>query len=466
MKKIIAIGLAAAMVLSCAPVYAEGTTEADKEYTNNVNDPDYEWPDYSGETLRIMWWGSDTRHQITQQVLDLYTEKTGLEFEPEYMDGGSYFTSFTAKMAANDLPDVFQMGNNWLTYYDTIQPLNEYIESGVIDTADIPETLLNVTKNFANGDITGISNGTNTRCFAYNPAIFDEVGLEYPDYYWTWEEFAADARAITEYTGNPAITTLEYNNLVFSVVTQWKEGYNFFNMDGTGFAFNGDTEPIAYILDLLNTLQQEGVIADFGIQNEIGSNVEADWIASGDAAMMMIASNQFLALSNVAAENGITLNLTTIPRVSADGQSGMSIRSSQELCISATSEKKDIAANFLNFWVNSIEANEILNCERGVSINTAVLADLQANSELTDETTSKVYQLIADVSAMPDIANTSMAEPAATEEITDVLKKTYIQGLANGEFASAQECADAFWAEVQEIWAKFEAESETEAETE
>lgn len=466
MKKIVAMGLAAAMVLSCVPAYAaeETTTEGTGEYTNNVNDPNYEWPDYSGQTLRIMWWGSDTRHQITQQVLDLYTEKTGLQFEAEYMDGGSYWTSFQAKMAANDLPDVFQMGNNWATYYDTIQPLNEYIDTGVIDTTDIPDTLLQVTENFANGDITGISNGTNARCFAYNPAIFDEVGLDYPTENWTWDDFAADARAITKATGNPAITTLEYNSIVYSVVTQWKEGYNFYTMDGSDFGFNGDTEPIAYILDLLNTLQQEGVIADFGIQNEIGTNVEADWIASGDAAMMMLSSNQFQALSNVAAEKGITLNLTTLPRVKADGPSGMCVRSSQEMCISANSDKKDIAANFLNFWVNSIEANEILNCERGVSINTKVLDDLKANTDLTNDETSKVYQLIADISAMPDAANTSPAEPAANEEISDVLKKTYIQGLADGKYASAQECADAFWAEAQEIWAKFQTEAETQAE--
>lgn len=35
----------------------------------------------------------------------------------------------------------------------------------------------------------------------------------------------------------------------------------------------------------------------------------------------MLSSNQFQALSNAAAENGIELELATIPRVHADGQS-------------------------------------------------------------------------------------------------------------------------------------------------
>ncbi|MBR2797131.1 MAG: extracellular solute-binding protein [Clostridia bacterium] len=448
-KTIIALLLVAAM-LCAMPAFAEKA-----EGWNNVNAEGYQFPDYSGKTLSLMWWGSDTRARMTEEVIHLWEEKTGATVEFEYYDGGTYWTQFQAKMAANDLPDVFQMGNNWLTYYDTIEPLNAWIEDGTIDTTAISEAMLATTINQANGDVTGMSNGTNARCFAYNPAIFDEAGVPYPTDNWTWDDFAAAARKIHETTGNPAITTLEYNSLAFSTVTQWKEGYNFYAMDGSDFAFNGDTEPLAYIFELLTTLQQEGVIADYGIQNEIGQNIEADWIAFGDAAMVMLSSNQFQALSNVAAESGITLELATIPRVHADGQSGMVVRSSQEMSMWKGSEDKDMAANFLNFFVNSIEANRILNCERGVSINSDVLAALKADTELTNEVTAKVYTIIDLIGSMPDAANSSPAEPAANEEISDVLKKTYFQGLAEGKFASAQEAADKFWAEAQEIWAKF-----------
>ena len=201
---------------------------------------------------------------------------------------------------------------------------------------------------------------------------------------------------------------------------------------------------------------KEGCIADYGVQNEIGTNIEADWIAYGDAAMIMLSSNQFQALSNVAAESDIELELCTIPRVHADGQSGMAVRSSQELCIYSKSEKKDIAANFINFFENSIEANKILNCERGVSVNSDVLAALKEDEELTDATTAKVYTLIDLLGSMEDTANTSPAEPTANEEICDVLKKDYIQGYYEGNFATAQEAADAFWEAAQEIWKKFE----------
>ena len=452
MKKFLVVLLALSLAMSLMlPAFAEKA-----EGWNNVNAEGYQFPDYSGKKMSIMWWGSDTRARLTEEVIHLWEEKTGAKVEFEYYDGGTYWTQFQAKQAAHALPDVFQMGNNWLTYYDTIEPLNAYIEDGTIDTTAISDAMIATTKNQANGDITGMSNGTNARCFAYNPAIFDECGVPYPTDTWTWDDFAAACRTIHEKTGNPAVTTLEYNSLAYSVFTQWKVGYNFYSMDGTSFAFEGDTAPLAYIFDLLTTLQKEGCIADYGIQNEIGANVEADWIAFGDAAIMMLSSNQFQALSNVAKENGITLDLCTIPRVHADGQSGMVVRSSQQMSMYKESENKEIAANFINFFVNSIEANKILNCERGVSINSDVLAALKADTEKTDEVTGKIYTIIDLIGSFPDAANSSPAEPAANEEISDTLKKTYFQGLAEGKFASAQEAADKFWAEAQEIWAKYE----------
>lgn len=453
-KSLVALLLVVAMLatMMAIPAFAEDKPAG----WNNVNAEGYQWPDYSGQKLRFMWWGSDTRAKITTEVIEKYEELTGLDIEYEYYDGGTYWTVFQAYQAAKDLPDVFQMGNNWATYYDTVYPLNEFVENGTVDTTSIGKPMLATTTNMADGALTGISNGTNARCFAYNPAIFDECSVAYPTANWTWDEFAAACRAITEQTGNPAMSKVEFNSLVYSAVTQWAPGLNFYTMDGSDFGFGGDVTPIANIMDLLVTLMKEGCIADFGIQNEMGDNIEADWIAFGDAAITMLSSNQFQALSKVAGENGISLKLCTLPRFHADGPSGMIVRSSQQLSIYSGSEKKDIAANFINYFQNSVEANLILNCERGVSINSDVLAALKADPEKADAVQAEIYTMIDLIGSFEDAASTSPAEPTANEEISDVLKKTYIQGLYYGNYASAQEAAEAFWAEAQQIWAKYE----------
>ena len=366
----------------------------------------------------------------------------------------------------DELTDIIQVYDYNAEYYTNadldgagtslLQSVTPFMKKDGINESDFFDSIIEMTKCKTGSDeMYWVPRDYNKVVCAYNKKIFDIAGVDYPTDNWTWDDFAAAARKIHEVTGNPAVTTLEYNSLAFSTVTQWKEGYNFYAMDGTDFAFNGDTAPIAFIFDLLTTLQAEGAIADYGIQNEIGSNIEADWIAFGDSAMVMLSSNQFQALSNVAAENGITLALATIPRVYPDGQSGMVVRSSQQMSIYKGSEKKEMAANFINFFINSVEANKILNCERGVSINSDVLAALKADEEKTNEVTAKVYTIIDLIGSFADAANSSPAEPAANEEISDVLKKTYFQGLTEGKFDSAQAAADQFWAEAQEIWAKF-----------
>lgn len=83
---------------------------------------------------------------------------------------------------------------------------------------------------------------------------------------------------------------------------------------------------------------------------------------------------------------------------------------------------------------------------------------MKEDTALTDETTAKVYDIIDLIGSIEDTKNSSPAEPTANEEISDVLKKEYAQGLTNGSYENGEAAAEAFWAEAQEIWAKFEAQ--------
>ena len=105
--------------------------------------------------------------------------------------------------------------------------------------------------------------------------------------------------------------------------------------------------------------------------------------------------------------------------------------------------------------VSADDVKKVMEAAKSLPINSDVLNALKQDTELTNEVTAKVYTLIDLVGSFPDAANSSPAEPAANEEISDVLKKTYFQGMTEGKFASAQEAADQFWAEAQEIWAKY-----------
>ena len=53
-------------------------------------------------------------------------------------------------------------------------------------------------------------------------------------------------------------------------------------------------------------------------------------------------------------------------------------------------------------------------------------------------------------------ATAAESQQYAAEELRDVLKSTYLQGLAEGKFESAEDAAAKFWAEAQVIWDKYE----------
>lgn len=60
----------------------------------------------SGEvTLRFNWWGSDTRHKITQQVIDSFQkENPNIKIKGEFGEWAGYWDKLATTVAANDAP--------------------------------------------------------------------------------------------------------------------------------------------------------------------------------------------------------------------------------------------------------------------------------------------------------------------------------------------------------------------------
>lgn len=463
MKKMCALVTSAAMVLSLVACggskEAAGTDTAADTATTTADAgaaaeagteavAEGEYPNYDGVSIRMAWWGSQPRHDATIKVIEQYEALTGLKVEYEYYDFDGYFTQLDTLVAADDVWDVFQMGNNWATYYDAIEPLNSYMESGAIETSDINEPLLKVTQDYE-GNQMGISLGTNCRCIAYNPALFEEAGVPEPTDTWTWDDFQTACETIHEKTGAYGMDKLEYFSLISGACTQMGEGYNFFAMDGSDFSFKDDTTGMAKVFDIMYNLESKGAVADPGVQAEIVDE-QADKICTGDSAMLLIPSNKFVAL-NEACQEGVNLKLALLPRLDANGQSGMLVRSSQMLCMSQKCENKDAAANLMNYIVNTTEANDILNGERGVPVNTSVREYLGSKS---DAVTNAVYEFIDKVSSIPDTANTTNAEPDAQTEI-DKLSKIYFEKLFAGEFKDGTECANAFYEEAKQVFSQY-----------
>lgn len=370
----------------------------------------------SGEqiTLRMAWWGSQTRHDATNKVIEMYEEQNpNVHIEAEFYDFDSYFTKLDTLVAADDVWDIFQMGGNFPKYINSIEPMDSYIEAGTIDVSDTTENFLATTRD-NDGTQVGISIGTNTYGIAYDPAMFAEAGLAEPSDNWTWDEWKADCLAITEKLGIYGSSKMD--NFIAGVTqraSQAEKDGNFFKKNNDGLEFT-DTATFASYMQMIKDLTDAGSYPDAGAIKEI-KDIEGDYLVTEDAAMTWVSSNQIASIVNAA---GREIKIAPVPRITKDGSYGMGVQSSQQLCMAKSSKNKEEAAKFINYFVNDIEANKVLNGERGVPIMSKVRDVVM---EQADDSSKMIYDFVDKIGNFPK-EDCNVISPDPKTEIEDQYK--------------------------------------------
>ena len=406
------------MALTTAVVMAASLTACggQKTETNTQEADSGKESAASGEqiTLRMAWWGSQTRHDATNKVIEMYEEQNpNVHIEAEFYDFDSYFTKLDTLVAADDVWDIFQMGGNFPKYINSIEPMDSYIEAGTIDVSDTTENFLATTRD-NDGTQVGISIGTNTYGIAYDPAMFAEAGLAEPSDNWTWDEWKADCLAITEKLGIYGSSKMD--NFIAGVTqraSQAEKDGNFFKKTNDGLEFT-DTATFASYMQMIKDLTDAGSYPDAGAIKEI-KDIEGDYLVTEDAAMTWVSSNQIASIVNAA---GREIKIAPVPRITKDGSYGMGVQSSQQLCMAKSSKNKEEAAKFINYFVNDIEANKVLNGERGVPIMSKVRDVVM---EQADDSSKMIYDFVDKIGNFPK-EDCNVISPDPKTEIEDQYK--------------------------------------------
>ena len=436
MKKLVAVLAAATMVFGL--VGCGTTTPASDDTTSTssaVVSVSEETPavEETAEpiTLRMAWWGSQTRHDRTIAVIELYESlnpNVTIEYEPMDFDG--YFNKLTTLVASNEVWDIFQLGSNFPTYQSKIYCLNDFIANGTIDVSGTTDAFLRIAAD-EKGNQVGLCSGVNTYGIAYDPQMFKDAGVAEPTENWTWEDYKNACLTIHEKLGVYGSSKFDdWQAGASSGVNQEGFGIGFFNSTNDGLGFT-DPSMLEDYIQMRADLVAAGAYPDPGACNEI-SDIENDFVVSGEAAMTWVASNQFVSLATAA---GRELKLINPPRKTADGPAGVSIQSSQMLCVSQDSKYPEEAAKFIQFFQSSVDANKILLAERGIPTFTAVREALA--EDLTD-LEKAVYAYVDVVGAFPTGGDTvNPSQPACTDEIK-AQYNYYLEKVIYGEMTAAE----------------------------
>jgi multiple sugar transport system substrate-binding protein len=280
--------------------------------------------------------------------------------------------------------------------------------------------------------------------------MFNEAGVPLPTENWTWEDFENAAITISEKTGHFGSSGFTSSEFIAGCSTyiaqQGKVGeYGFFNLDLTGMGFT-DPQMLTPYIQMRANLINKGASPDAGAEMEI-TNIENDFLVTGEAAMTWVAVNQFPTIYDICAGEGRTLALAPIPRISPDGPAGTVVQSSQMLCVSKDSQNKEEAAKFISWFENSTECNNVLKGERGIPVNDAVRESLEA--EATDGQ-KIMYDYVSLVSTFEMPEKINVLSPAGQDEVVDNYRN-YIQQVVSGDI-TAEEAADKTYSDAEKLF--------------
>jgi multiple sugar transport system substrate-binding protein len=378
----------------------------------------------SGGYLRFAWWGNAVRDERTIKATQLFMEKNpGVTVETEPTNWDNYWQKLNTQAAAGSLPDVMQQDVSYIKQYNDrnqLVDLNIYSQRGLLDLSQWADSGLSPGR--LNGKVVGLILGTNAPGIGVDPAVLQRAGVTVDDKTWTWADVERIALQIYQRTGvqtgdmvNPI--TIEH------ICRQFGNGY--YAADDKSVGWTNNPQAAAAIKGLFEMdarLAAAGALYDPGDGFIQGRSMEEGPFATGKIWNSLHWSNQHIGQQTAAKR---PLEYWMVPTVAGNkAPFGTYFRASMYISMLESSKDKDLAAKFINFFVNDLDGNRILLAERGVPIPTNVRNDLYA---LVDANNKYLFDYITKVT--PFVSPTDPPYPARAGESEDARRAIHLQML-------------------------------------
>lgn len=432
-KQALVSTLAVCMLVSGCSAGSAGTNKTPNQEANSTEVKE-------SVTLTITWWGSQSRHDYTTQLLEKYKEThPNVTFEATPSGWEGYFDRLATQAAGNIMPDIIQMDYSQIATYaknSTLADLQPFVDDGTINVADIDKNLLNTGK--INDKLSGLVLSSSALAFIYNPEVFKNAGLDVPKVGWSWEDFTNTMIAIADKTGGYGVGKLEGNNQF----PYWcrAKGVKLFAEDGTKLGYEDDQILVDFI-DMMVKLQNAKALPTPDEWSQISTKgKEAEPVVTGEGAGTFDWSNFAVIARNVNPN----LELITPP---GNDNNALYIKPGMFFSVAENSPNKAAAAEFIDWFINSEEANAIINAERGVPVSSKIRDYLKTNLDIQNQKMFEYIDLVTTQSSQAD-----SPEPVGASEVIKSLTDN-INLVLYGQ-STSQDAAANFRKQANEILAR------------
>ena len=360
-------------------------------------------------TLRVTWWGSQTRHDLTMAAIEKFEEKYPyITVEAEFTSWDGYWSKLATQVAGGLLPDVIQMDYQYLNQYaqsGVLADLTPFFESGAIDVSNVAQSVID--SGAVNGTVYALSTGTNALATFYRKDVLDEAGVEMP-MEPTIDEFYEIAATVYDKTGR----TQDPKYLVRT----WQDRL--------------DAVAAGWCLDVGETSATTAFDA-------MVSDSWASWHWTNELAAYQEGSD-------------CELELACWP-VPEDAQmSPAYFKASMYWSINENSAVKDAAALFINFFTNDKDCFDIVGIDRAMPISSEMLAYITPN---LDETSQKVAAYLEYLGQEGKTTPIMPPDASASGEV-EALMGEYFEAVQYGQVDDLTAWAQEFMDEANAILKK------------
>ncbi|TBL73239.1 ABC transporter substrate-binding protein [Paenibacillus thalictri] len=326
--------------------------------------------------LRVLWWGTQDRHDMTVKALELFEKKyPDIKVKPEFSGFDGYFDKLNVQVSGGNAPDLFQI---------TYQVMNDYASRGALldlntlklNLADVDEGTRKI--GMYQDKMMMLAAGVNTSAFAIDPALFQKAGITLKNRF-TWNEFAAASKQVAEKLGKGSYGTPDYmNNPDMLNYFMRQKGKSFFDGKKLGF----DQADLVEFFTYWDGLRKSGAAAPAEITASVTSGeLEKQLIVSGKSPVVLLGSNQIGSMQSLANRD---LQMMLWPSMEG-GKEGHYISAGVAWSIYQKSAHPKEAAMLLDFLTNDLEAAKILGANRGVPISAKVREAVGSSLSATDK---------------------------------------------------------------------------------
>lgn len=386
-------------------------------------------------TLRVTWWGSDERHQRTQQVIDLFEKKhPNITIKGEFKEWTNYWDSLATTVAANDAPDVIQMDELYLASYAErgalldLATVGEHLDTSTVEK-DVLATGAVEDKQYA------VPAGLAAYSIVVNTDLLNQYGIELPDDdTWTWKDLKAVGAEVSKASGGK-VTGVQSWGFDTGGLHIWarQAGGSLFDKDGNVAI---KPEVLTDYWTYLAELAKEGVAPSPAVTIERqNAGLDQSGTATNTSAFASWWNTQ---LTSLAPASGQNLQLLKLPGEA--NRSGAYHKPSMYWSAFSRSKHPAEAGLFVDFLMNSQQAAEIMLTDRGVPVNEQIRQAITPKLEATDQAAVEYLEEIK-------IAPPPRLTPNGASTIEDIQQR-YTEQVLYGQ-VKPEQAAKSFIAELQ-----------------